>query len=150
VTGHGRDVVSIRAPVPRYRPGAEPPRPGPYWQTGLMGIRGLNMAQRVVIVVALGVGLVLFGRWIVGYWQGDTFGWVAYAPLSGATNAPRALLHPWVRLVIWLALTVVWAAGSLAVLSTRRVSRRDDQAVASGAPSGVRPPPAPTEREERG
>jgi hypothetical protein len=109
-----------------------------------MGIRGLNMAQPVVIVVALGVGLVLFGRWLVGYWQGDTFGWVAYAPLSGATNAPRALLHPWVRLVIWLALTAVWAAGSLAVLSTRhaprippgRSGRRFRRPLGSAAPAG--------------
>jgi len=76
-----------------------------------------NRGQRIVVVVGLGVGL-----WFVGLWatvRGDVaLGWVGYAPVSSGTVAPGTGLHPWVRLLIWLALTVVWSVASVAVLRT--------------------------------
>jgi hypothetical protein len=81
-------------------------------------IRRLNSPQRTIIVIGMGIGLYLFGQWLIGVWQGDSFGWVAYAPLSQAAP-PVIVLHPWVRLLIWLALTGVWVITSLGVLSTR-------------------------------
>ncbi|MGD0881894.1 MAG: hypothetical protein ABSB09_10030 [Acidimicrobiales bacterium] len=89
-----------------------------------MRLRRLDVAQRAVVVIGMGIALYLFGQWLIGFWEGGSagsFGWVAYAPLSGATNPPVILLHPWVRLLIWLALTTVWVLASVAVMSGGRV-----------------------------
>jgi hypothetical protein len=75
----------------------------------------LAMAQRVVIVIALGIVIFFFGEWITAV---TTFtGWVAYAPLSGATSAVhhRNLTFGWV-IWIWIGLTVAWAVLSTIVL----------------------------------
>lgn len=45
---------------------------------------------------------------------------MSYAPLSQATPPPEVILHPWVRLLIWLALTAIWVIASLWISSTRR------------------------------
>lgn len=71
-------------------------------------------------MIGMGIGLYLFGHWLIGFWQGGSFGWVSYAPLSQATSPPEVILHPWVRLLIWLALTGIWVATSLWILSTRK------------------------------
>jgi hypothetical protein len=84
-------------------------------------IRRLNSPQRTILVIGMGIGLYLFGQWLIGAWQGDSFGWVAYAPLSH-TTPPVIILHPWVRLAIWLALTGIWVISSLGILSTRNNS----------------------------
>lgn len=69
-----------------------------------------NLAQRTVLVVALaGAG------WVVGHYAmtlgtGPPNGWYGYAPLAGTVHVPGFIgLAPWARLVIWLALIVVWA-----------------------------------------
>jgi hypothetical protein len=87
--------------------------------------RRLNLAQRVVIVVALGVALFLFGQWLIGFWEfGSRYsGWVGYAPLGSASFQPRIMLHPWVVLAVWLILTAVWMFVSLFIL---RCPRADD------------------------
>lgn len=83
----------------------------------------LNRGQRIVLVVALGAALYVLGVYITTL---DTpgSGWVAYAPLSQVahssfTGTPFAGLHPWVRLVVWLGLTVIWAGCSVALLRSR-------------------------------
>ncbi len=78
-------------------------------------LRGLSYGQRVVLVVALGVGLGSLGSYLVTLGSPSS-GWVAYAPLTEHTGVPGIGLHPWVRLLIWLALTVVWATCSLVLL----------------------------------
>jgi len=75
-------------------------------------LRRLARGQRVVLVIALGVALGAVGSYLDA-WGSSPVGWVAYAPLGPAT---RGGLHPWVRLLLWLALTAVWAACSLVVL----------------------------------
>jgi heme/copper-type cytochrome/quinol oxidase subunit 1 len=77
----------------------------------------LNLAQRIILIVALGGGLLAFGRWATTR-GAVASGWVAYAPLSNNVTVPGGL-HPWVRLVIWVALIVVWAVASMYVLPTR-------------------------------
>lgn len=80
----------------------------------------LNIGQRIVVLIGLGVGLYFFGDWITT--RGQTpFGWVAYAPLSRTVNPGDfngSGLHPWVQLVIWLALTVFWVLIALFLLRT--------------------------------
>ncbi len=76
----------------------------------------LNLRQRIVVVIALGVGLGFFGLWVTNQGPVGPFGWTGYAPLRVATYGPDGGLHPWVRLLIWLALTVVWAIASIVLL----------------------------------
>ena len=80
-------------------------------------LRRLGRAERIVLVVALGVALEAFGSFLGGV--GSAAGWVAYAPLSQATLIAGGL-HPWVRLFIWLVLTIVWAVASIAILRAPR------------------------------
>jgi hypothetical protein len=54
--------------------------------------------------------------WFVIAYVGSAAGWVAYTRLSQATLICQGGLHPWVRLFIWLVLTIVWAVASIAVL----------------------------------
>jgi uncharacterized membrane protein YwaF len=96
-------------------------------QTGAVRFRRFNSGQRAVIVIGLGVALYLLGQWLIGSWQGGSSGWVAYAPLSQATS-PVRILHPWVRLLIWLALTAIWVIASLGILSTRNGSTSEGSA----------------------
>ena len=76
----------------------------------------LNLLQRIVLVVALGAGLSVFGLWVTTF--GSYTGWVAYAPLNsaGAFAGPVSGLYSWVRLVIWLALIAIWALASMWLL----------------------------------
>jgi cytochrome bd-type quinol oxidase subunit 1 len=78
----------------------------------------LNRGQRIVVVVALAGALFFVGSYVTTLGRS---GWVAYAPLSEAANSsltssPLSGLHPWVRLVVWLVLIVVWAMTSLVLL----------------------------------
>ena len=83
-------------------------------------IEKLGSAQRVVLVVALGVAFLALGSYLVSLGQpGLRVGWVGYAPLS----APSLGLREWLRLVVWLVLTCLWAAVSIRLL---RPSKRDD------------------------
>jgi heme/copper-type cytochrome/quinol oxidase subunit 1 len=74
----------------------------------------LNMAQRVVVVVALGLALGIVAGYLTGL--GVRTGWYAYAPLSGQLG-PGLGEPGWLRLVIWLAAISLWALTSLRVLS---------------------------------
>lgn len=79
------------------------------------------MHQRIVIVIGLGVGLYFFGGWVTTR-GGVGSGWVAYAPLANAVNTadlPGPGLHPWVRLLIWLALIALWVVVGVLLLRSR-------------------------------
>jgi heme/copper-type cytochrome/quinol oxidase subunit 1 len=74
----------------------------------------LNMAQRIVVVVTLGLALAIVASYLTGL--GVRTGWYAYAPPSGQVSA--GLGEPgWLRLVIWLAAISLWSLSSLRVLS---------------------------------
>jgi hypothetical protein len=52
------------------------------------------------------------------------YGWVAFAPSSGSVNfTTESGLHPWVQLVIWVILVLLWVAASASLL---RNSPRND------------------------
>jgi hypothetical protein len=81
------------------------------------------MHQRIVVVIGLGVGLYLFGGWATTRGELGS-GWVAYAPLSNTFNGadlPGPGLHPWVKLVIWLALITVWVVVGVVLLRSQPV-----------------------------
>jgi hypothetical protein len=84
---------------------------------------GLNRAQRIVIVVGLGFGLLTLGRWVTVLHSGVASGWVAYAPLSNTVNTSPGALHPWVQLVVWLVLALVWVIASLLLLRSPSTSK---------------------------
>ena len=75
------------------------------------------MAQRVVVVVTLGLTLAIVANYLTGLGvPGVRTGWYAYAPLSGQVSLGTG--EPgWLRLVIWLAAISLWALTSLRLLS---------------------------------
>jgi hypothetical protein len=79
-------------------------------------IDGLSKAQRVVVVVALGVALAAVGSYLVSLKDGVVSGWTSYSPLTARLWPPSTGLHGWVRLIIWLALIGLWALASVRVL----------------------------------
>jgi membrane associated rhomboid family serine protease len=81
----------------------------------------LSKAQRVVIVVALGAAFLAIGSFILSLGQhGVAFGWTGYAPLVQPAERPA-----WLDLIVWLALTCLWAVVSIRVL--RPSSQADSQ-----------------------
>lgn len=85
----------------------------------------LNMRQRIVVVIGFGAGLYFVGSWITSRGRPAT-GWTSYAPLSASPpNLGEPWLHPWVRLVIWLALVLFWVLGSVVLLRSPRPSNAE-------------------------
>jgi hypothetical protein len=80
----------------------------------------LNTAQRVVIVVAIGIALVVVGRYLVSLGSGFHFGWYSYRALQARLGPPGTGLPRWLRLIIWLGLTGIWALASVIVLRPPR------------------------------
>jgi hypothetical protein len=90
----------------------------------------LSQPQKIVVVVALGAALLTVGSYLIGLGGGSTvsFGWYAYAPLSAASSGGRLVTgdspsfwqHDWARLIIWLALTVLWALAAIGILRPAR------------------------------
>jgi hypothetical protein len=80
-------------------------------------IDGLSKAQRVVVVIALGLGLSAVGSYLVGLGSGAGFGWTGYAPLTVQLyGLPGRGLHARLRVIIWLVLIGAWALASIRVL----------------------------------
>lgn len=79
-------------------------------------IDGLSKAQRVVVVIALGLALVAIGTYLMTLGTGTAFGWYAYSPLTSTVRIPEAGLARWLRLIIWLALIGVWTVTAIRVL----------------------------------
>jgi heme/copper-type cytochrome/quinol oxidase subunit 1 len=78
-------------------------------------IDSLSKAQRVIIVVALGIALFAVASYLASL--GVRSGWYAYAPLTGQAFQPQGIGEPgWLRLIIWLAAISLWAFTSVIVL----------------------------------
>ena len=76
----------------------------------------LNTAQRVVIVVAIGIALAVAGHYAVSLRSGFHGGWTGYRLLPGQIRTLRTGMPRWLRLIIWLGLTGIWALASVIVL----------------------------------
>jgi hypothetical protein len=79
-------------------------------------IDGPSKAQRVVLVVALGIALGTVGGYIVNLDSGVPFGWTGYAPSTLQVIGVVRGLHGWLRVIIWLALIGLWALASVRML----------------------------------
>ncbi len=86
--------------------------------------RTFNNAQRVVLVVGAGVALYVVGLWLTGLGSHLPTGWVGYAPLGSGLAIGG--LHPWVRLLIWIAVVATWVTFSVTVLRTSPPKGRDE------------------------
>ena len=75
----------------------------------------LGTAQRVVVVVALGLALGVLASYLTSL--GTRTGWYAYAPLSRQVFQPPGTGEPgWLRLITWLAAISLWTLLSLIAL----------------------------------
>jgi heme/copper-type cytochrome/quinol oxidase subunit 1 len=83
-------------------------------------INRLSTAQRVVVVVAIGLALAVVGRYLVSLGGGPRFGWYAYSPLTAQVWAPGTGLPAWLRLIIWLGVIGLWALVSVPLLRPPR------------------------------
>ncbi|MGH3303340.1 MAG: hypothetical protein ACRDOK_16990 [Streptosporangiaceae bacterium] len=82
---------------------------------GMRFIDGLGKAQRVVVVIGLGLALGAVGSYLVSLGSGLPRGWTGYAPLQ-LQVVPGIGMAPWLRLIIWLALIALWALASIRLL----------------------------------
>jgi len=73
----------------------------------------LGIAQRIIVVVALGLALAVTGEFITSIGSpAANFGWFGYAPLTGSILTGSTLSN-WEQLLVWLALISVWTACSI-------------------------------------
>ena len=80
-------------------------------------IDGLSKAQRIVVVIALGLALGTVANYLVSLGSGFGANWAGYGVFTaGGGFAPSGALHTWLRLIIWLVLIGMWALGSVRVL----------------------------------
>ena len=82
----------------------------------MRGFSSWRAAQRIILVIGLGLGLAVLGRYLVSLGRAGTFGWFAYAPLNSTLSNVHRGVRPWLRLVIWLALIGVWTIASFVLL----------------------------------
>jgi hypothetical protein len=73
---------------------------------------GLSKAQRVLIVIALGLALDAVGRYLASLGGGRPTGWTGYSPLQSLETG----MAPWLRLIIWPVLIALWSAASIRLL----------------------------------
>jgi hypothetical protein len=80
----------------------------------------LGLAQRIVIVIGLGLGLMMLGGYLVSLDSPANFGWFGYAPLTQNSFVPEGSgLATWQQLLIWLALILVWSVVGVFLLKPR-------------------------------
>jgi hypothetical protein len=77
----------------------------------------LNLAQRIVVVVALAALLRAFRDWLVIQLTSPEAGWFEYAPLSAEVfpngSFPRGGWRGIAMALVWIVLTALWAAISI-------------------------------------
>lgn len=76
----------------------------------------LTTAQRIVVVVALGLAFAVLGSFLDNLGTMPFTGWTGYAPLSRAPFLVDTGLPGWLQLFIWLVLIGGWAVAAIRVL----------------------------------
>ena len=80
-----------------------------------------NQRQRVVLVVAMGLGLFVLWNWVqAGGWRRDhDGGWFNYAPNNGVVFQGSHPTNATLRLVVQVTFILVWAIPSIWILRAR-------------------------------
>lgn len=86
----------------------------------------LGKAQRIVVVIALGLALGVVGSYLVNLGNTVRVGWYANAPLSQAVYPRGTGLAGWLCLIIWLVLIGLWAVVSVRLLRPSAQERTHD------------------------
>ena len=97
----------------------------------------LSLGQRVVLVVGFAAMLLFIGDYATS--AGTMTGWAGYAPMFSAPLLAPGGLPAWLRLLVWLALVVIWVGGSLPLMASRPGG-------SAAAPGGARAQDAPGSR----
>ena len=87
-------------------------------------LRRLNLAQKIVVTVALAAQLRLVANYIVTEWVAADSGWFGYVPLGAVEPSPGA--RPFVATLVWLVGTGVWGAVSVWLLGLPADDGRHD------------------------
>jgi hypothetical protein len=82
----------------------------------------LNLGQRIVLVIALGVFVYILGFWLSVVNKHLLTGWVAYSPLTNPTTGEPGGLTVGQSVLVWTGLAIVWLILSLVVLRTPQKS----------------------------
>jgi hypothetical protein len=82
----------------------------------------LLLRQRVVLVIAFGVVLLVLGGWITDRGRLGS-GWFGYAPNASIVVRGGGAMGPGAAVVVRLCLIVLWAAVSLWLLRSSREDR---------------------------
>jgi len=93
-----------------------------------MHLRDLTLRYKVVLLVALGASLWVFGQWAIAEANPLSGFWTGYAPL---TSSPDLGLRPWVQAVLWLFLIAVWTVAALLLLHEPKSGAVETDGVAS-------------------
>ena len=83
-------------------------------------MKDLNKPQRIAVLAVLAFLFWVFGSFLENVVFSDSFGWVAYAPLTGRTSSIQWTLvwHDAVLLAIWAAIASVWLIIAIRALRT--------------------------------
>jgi hypothetical protein len=85
-------------------------------------VKKLNLGQRIVLVVALGIFLAGVGRAVMHHARVLATGWTGFAPSVVTRRGSffvvqrAAVGHPGLRLLILVVLFAIWVAGALWLL----------------------------------
>ena len=79
----------------------------------------LGLAQRIVLVVGLGLGLLILGFYFMFLGSpAAQFGWFGYAPLTdNVLVRAEDNLSAWQQMLIWIGLIVTWTIAGIVILS---------------------------------
>lgn len=92
-------------------------------QNAVMQERSSNRAQRIVIVIGLGLAFLILGGWLTSLSSHLPYGSVAFSNFSSGNVVEG--IHPWLRSVIWLVLIAIWVGSSFRLLGTGTSARED-------------------------
>ena len=78
----------------------------------------LGLAQRIVLIVGLGLGFLILGVYLVSLGSPSAqFGWFGYAPLTENVLVRAGDdLSPWQQMLIWLGLIITWTVAGIVIL----------------------------------